>query len=122
MHLVHGWSGISPAHRVTSSAANCLTLFVVLSLLQFVISGALTILNVDLGDQRVKKYAVIFNFVSVAAAALGAVVYIISTLLSRAGTSIYVARSPMLILVLLFLYCLLELAIALLVGIILLKK
>ncbi|XP_043541964.1 membrane-spanning 4-domains subfamily A member 8-like isoform X2 [Chiloscyllium plagiosum] len=84
----------------------------------FVISGALTMLNVDSPEPRVKKLAMIFNFVSAIAAALGAVAYILSTMIS----GYYLWRSPMLILILLFMYCVVELFIALLVGIILCKN
>ncbi|GCB82397.1 hypothetical protein scyTo_0022663 [Scyliorhinus torazame] len=69
-----------------------------------------------------KKFAMIFNFISAVAGALAAVIYIISTMMSRAGTAIYISRAPMLILALLFLYCVVELIIALLCGIILCKN
>ncbi|XP_072356739.1 B-lymphocyte antigen CD20-like isoform X1 [Scyliorhinus torazame] len=88
----------------------------------FVISGALTMWNVDSPEPRVKKFAMIFNFISAVAGALAAVIYIISTMMSRAGTAIYISRAPMLILALLFLYCVVELIIALLCGIILCKN
>ncbi|XP_072356740.1 B-lymphocyte antigen CD20-like isoform X2 [Scyliorhinus torazame] len=57
----------------------------------FVISGALTMWNVDSPEPRVKKFAMIFNFISAVAGALAAVIYIISTMMSRAGTAIYIS-------------------------------
>ncbi|XP_059498744.1 membrane-spanning 4-domains subfamily A member 15-like [Stegostoma tigrinum] len=84
----------------------------------FVISGALTMLHVDSPDPRMKKLAMIFNFVSAIAAALGAVVDILSTMVS----GVYIGKPPLLILILLFLYSVVELFIALLAGIIICKN
>ncbi|XP_067834444.1 membrane-spanning 4-domains subfamily A member 12-like [Heptranchias perlo] len=87
----------------------------------FVISGSLTMLYVDAPERGLKKATVIFNFVSVAAAAVGAGIYVISCLMSRAGSSVWVSRTPMYILALLFLYSVVEIFMSLLVAIILWK-
>uniref|UniRef100_UPI00398EC47F membrane-spanning 4-domains subfamily A member 4D-like n=1 Tax=Pristiophorus japonicus TaxID=55135 RepID=UPI00398EC47F len=80
----------------------------------YIISGALTVTNVDFPSQQVRKFTVIFNFVSAIAAAVGSVLYIISIWMSRSGSAFFVEDTTAFVLTLLFLYTVVEIIFALL--------
>ncbi|XP_062895904.1 membrane-spanning 4-domains subfamily A member 15-like [Mobula hypostoma] len=89
--------------------------------LLYVISGSLTMLRVDAPGPRVRTLASCSNAISAAVAVFAAVIYVLSTLIDKHGRSLHVTQVPHLLLVMLFLYSIVEFVFALVVTIVLFK-